>query len=1170
MIKNILITIIFLLIAVISTLIVIGSNASILSKLATHYLHVNTSVVVNKINLDDYEITATLNNQNTLYIHARYSSFNSADVVLNYRGDIEIFSKVATVKLPHIDVDIDTRIDNSLTAHIDADILDGTLKSDFNLNNFTYSAKLDNISLLSFEKQQNIEPYMDANATITSSGKLENMLDINLTLKSSKILLLPRTKELIKIDTGNTPTIISLDTQANLKDTKLNLKLDIDSNLADLHVNRLNYDLNRSNFDIALHVNNHLKQFSPLKSLLIDSKGSYVDGKLLADTSVNADDYILNLKRAVYENSLLHVRYDLNSNREEFVNISGNNKLFGELSYSPKLLKADISSKLLKDKILINFSDNILHINSKKLSLAGVLKHLKQENFAKADISINTEANLSKTLKWKTDIDTSNLKLSKKLRQIVKNNKNIALHVKAFNVDDDLIIIKPTIKSVMLNLEQGDIKLHTKSGTHQFVLKLRDINSSFYQTPFADINGSITQKNSIFGSVDIDSLYENIHLNFKKDTDKTDASFKYKFAHLERFAPLNPSYIVDGFGDLSLMDKSLHVNLNTKKLADTHIIKNGDDIDLKIDRLSLKELLFLSKQKRFADADISLKAHINPKLLHINIDTPQITPIELNSTIRPTPLHVSADLDTNMSFYSGDVRIKTAYENIVFNHIKFMADKKIYSSDFSIESDDLQKATPILPDILVGKTDFFGNIYFNNILRLHVNNNALYLSEDFHKKVDKNATGRIKIDMQSDIKFKDSILNIDFVSKSPYYNLHTFKTDIDLNSSTIKTTLKAKSNLLREKAEVNMKMNYINPYKIDASIKSDYEDIDFKNIRVDTDTLDLNGSYKILLRKTPKLALFHHGDAVFRGKLSNKGGAKVTLFSDSFDGNINITATQKNININANNLSLEKVMSFVETSSALKSGNFNLDANINSDDFTKLDIKTLKGDINLDADTLILEGVDADESINKLRNYEDISIFEGNFPGMGIISSIVKAPVNMLSEKVKIKSEIERIYAATYIENGKFYCYDCAVKTKQNRIAVKGAIDINSTEFHYFQVGLLQKNGCAFFTQDIKGSAKNPEIQLSKTSLSLLSGTVKSAGGVLKNGVNFGTSLISKTGGYIGNGIDKTVGTIPVVNRATGAVSGTITAITDAPDSANHKLTIQCEPFYRGVVSHPK
>ena len=353
-----------------------------------------------------------------------------------------------------------------------------------------------------------------------------------------------------------------------------------------------------------------------------------------------------------------------------------------------------------------------------------------------------------------------------------------------------------------------------------------------------------------------------------------------------------------------------------------------------------------------------------------------------------------------MSHYQGEINLKMREESLTCKNFSFENSPLLLKTDFSLASHNVENGALILPDILV---------------------------------------------------------SIAMYSQSQYYDLPIFNTQIDLNQSLIVSTMKIKSTLAREKADLHVKMQYTNPYSIDASIQTDYESVEFNNVRVNVDDLDVNGTYNITLLQIPKKGLFQHG------------------------------------------------------------------------------VAKLKGEI----------------------------------PGMSIVSSIVEAPVNIVSKKEIAKSKILQVHADSYIEDGEFYCYDCAVKTQKNRIAIKGAIDLNSTKFHYFEVGLLRNNGCAFFVQDIKGSVKKPEVELAKASLSLVTGTVKSVGNVLKDGVNFGTSLISKTGDMIGDGIDASTSYIPVVNKATGAVSGTITTITDATDDANHMMTTECQPFYRGVVSHP-
>ena len=116
----------------------------------------------------------------------------------------------------------------------------------------------------------------------------------------------------------------------------------------------------------------------------------------------------------------------------------------------------------------------------------------------------------------------------------------------------------------------------------------------------------------------------------------------------------------------------------------------------------------------------------------------------------------------------------------------------------------------------------------------------------------------------------------------------------------------------------------------------------------------------------------------------------------------------------------------------------------------------------------------------------------------------------------------------------------------------------------------MQRNGCPFFVQDILGSVKNPDIKLSQASLSFLTGTVKSVGNLAKDTLNLGTSLLSQAGSLTGKIIDGTTGNIPIVKRASGAVSKTVTTVSDAPDATNTMLTKKCNVFYGGMVQHPK
>ena len=1258
MIKKTFLFFVLLLSVLVSLLFIPTAHVYILEKVTIHFLHVKSSFHLVEFNLNAYEVEALLDTTDTLSLSADYSDFKNFNATLSFKGNTNLFSKVAQIQLPKIKTELQATFEKTNVIEVRAKLLDGTLEGSFYLDTLSYKALAKQLSLQSYLTQQDMDSYADGELYLDSEGSFADLMDIKVELLTQDMHLLSPTLTFIP-DQNSSSEPMSLRASLSLEDTKLNSKIDINSSLSDLKLSDIKYDLAQGDFELALDLDNKIKAYKALKTLHVKTSGNYTDANLTARMNVVANDYKLHVKRLDYIENQLYIDYMLYSDNQELVDISAKNPLSGEVVYRDDTLDANITSPLLEDDIDINFKDNFLHVSTKALSLAGILRHIRQEALATATLSLNADVNLSDALTWEALVDTKNISLSEALQKTLNNKDDIALHVSAYNSAEN-IIINPKISSSLLSLQESEIvfetlknllhvkadfkdinisyynsptlvlnsdinlsdilhlstqissdnekiklelsKKDTQIDIHSsfdfkninrmpiakdfnsisgeinatqienklsFQLLLKDINSSIYKASYAKIEGEILQEKLLHADIALKTPYEKLDLKLKHDENLSDMTFIYELSKLNRFAPLNPQYTLDGSGALLYADNNINLDINSTQFGPIRVDKKEDNISLHVSSLALMELFKLTNKEASLDGNIALDVKFNPSKLIALVDSDEIYSLDENATFRPTPLHVNIDLDGNQSHYQGEINLKMREESLTCKNFSFENSPLILKTDFSLASHNLENGALILPDILVGETSFNGDIVYDKNLLLHVRNDSLNLSEKFHKSIDKNATGNITIAMQSDVKYQDNNLSIAMYSQSQYYDLHTFNTQIDLNQSLLVSTMKVKSTLAREKADLHVKMQYTNPYSIDALIQTDYESVKFNNVRVNVDDLDVNGTYNITLLQTPKKGLFQHGVAKLKGEMKNHPEPMATLYSDSFDGKLNLNATQKRLEIDANAISLEKVMKFLDTSSALKSGNFDLDVELLSDNFLELNTSALKGDISLDATDLLLQGIDADKSIETLKNYQDISILDGNIPGMSIVSSIIEAPANIVSKKEIAKSKILQVHADSYIEDGKFYCYDCAVKTQKNRIAIKGAIDLNTTDFHYFEVGLLRDNGCAFFIQNIKGSVKKPDIALAKASLSLVTGTVKSVGNVLKDGVNFGTSLISKTGGLIGDGIDTTTGYIPIVNKATGAVSGTLTTLTDAPDSANHMLTTKCQPFYRGVVSHP-
>lgn len=1248
-----------LLVSILLTLLLIPTtHAFILSKVTSYLIKESAEFDAPKMTWDTYTIEGRLRQDDVIDIQIDHHRLKDAHLSIGFQGDLELFSKVAETPLPHIAIELDATLAKKLTAH--ADLLDGSLDLWMDLDDLSYHAVAKELSLESYQEQQQMPIYLDGKLALESEGLLSKVIDLDLSLQSSDMHLLEPTLILMGLKQEG-PAPVVLESTLSLKGTDLHSFVDINSTLAQITLSRLEYELEKGDIELLLNIKNRIKAYEALQDLQVKAKGRNNEENLTADVELDADGYIARLDDLLYKEQLLTTDFTLHSKNRKLVDILPKHPINGNLFYSPDGAEANITSSLLNDTIAVDYNNSYLVVKADSLSLSGLLHHLRQDPLASATIALESEVDLLGPLRWEASLDTTDLLLVKELTDVLGHDDAIALHVKASNPDDDHIVIRPRVLSSMMQLERseiifdqnhstikvtgefedlnisyyhtpslslhsdvdlndplnvkttvsspyetldmalsqkataldgelrfalrsldrmsplrafkslnGVIDFHSHKEKHQFKAQLKDINSTMYVSTFVDMSGKFHTAEKLEGTFDLKTPYVEIETDLTSDENVTDARFDFDISRLDRFAPLDPNYRLSGSGHLAYAANEIKLDLDSNQFGPITLRQKDDAVRIDADEIPLKEIFSLTEQKAMIDGILSLHAQMTASHIGVQVDSPLIRPTKENASIRPTSFSARLALDGNMSRYDGTMDITTDHEHLMMSKLELFPGLPSLKSDFYLSSDDLRKGTPILPDILIGPTRFDGNVTYDKNVTMYLKNKALSFSEELHQKLDENASGPFSMELYSDLAYTGTHADIELLVESPYFKLDPFVTHIDLNDSILSTRLHLDTELWQKDSDIDLDMHYADPLSIDAKVKTAYETLSLKDILINTHTQAMHGSYGLLLKQTPEDAFFKHGEAWFFGELTDEPVQQATIRSDSFGGPLKVIATQQKITIDAQGLLLKKVMKFLAMDSALKSGYLDLDAEMLSEDFLELNTSTMKAEISLDATDLLLEGIDVDKDIDLLKNYQDISLFEGNFPGKGIMTSIIKAPVKIIGKKKIKKSHITQVHADSYVEDGRFYCYDCAVKTKKNRIALKGGIDLNTTDLHYFEIGLLQNNGCAFFTQDIKGSVNEPEVELSKTSLALITGTIRSVGTLVGDGVDLGTSIISEAGTLTGDIIDTTTGFIPIVKRGTGAVSKGIQSITDAPDKANKKLTHRCVPFYRGMVRHPE
>jgi hypothetical protein len=181
--------------------------------------------------------------------------------------------------------------------------------------------------------------------------------------------------------------------------------------------------------------------------------------------------------------------------------------------------------------------------------------------------------------------------------------------------------------------------------------------------------------------------------------------------------------------------------------------------------------------------------------------------------------------------------------------------------------------------------------------------------------------------------------------------------------------------------------------------------------------------------------------------------------------------------------------------------------------------KTATGALSLSGEDLELHGIDLDKVLAKVSRTQRFNIADiGAIMIVGPFGAMVTkgfdfAGLTKINLSEKDSTTIVKFLSEWELESGIFSAKDVAFSTEKQLLALKGNINVLKDSIEYFEIGIVDKKGCALISQDIYG--KYDKIEMGKI---------------------------------------KVVGTLfeSVIN-VLELVAGT-----------------KCEPFYKGTVKHPK
>lgn len=252
----------------------------------------------------------------------------------------------------------------------------------------------------------------------------------------------------------------------------------------------------------------------------------------------------------------------------------------------------------------------------------------------------------------------------------------------------------------------------------------------------------------------------------------------------------------------------------------------------------------------------------------------------------------------------------------------------------------------------------------------------------------------------------------------------------------------------------------INDIQLDST-KEKLQSIDFKGaVKIDTITYD---KYKIkntnveFDMKDAIANITHMGYTIFDSTASGK--ARIDLHGI----NPKIVFEQNIPNLKLTNFSKEVL------EKDLFDGLTNTDIKLSFVGGELKQIKeTLSGSVSFDGKNILFKGYDLDKIAKTYNDTKDTKNIN-----LGSILTTIGT--------VDVKGDttaIEHLHVAIDIDKKIANLSDVAIATLKNRVALKGSVDIVNEKFIDVQVGLLEANGCAKYTQMIKGFFSNPSVKV--------------------------------------------------------------------------------------------
>ncbi len=158
--------------------------------------------------------------------------------------------------------------------------------------------------------------------------------------------------------------------------------------------------------------------------------------------------------------------------------------------------------------------------------------------------------------------------------------------------------------------------------------------------------------------------------------------------------------------------------------------------------------------------------------------------------------------------------------------------------------------------------------------------------------------------------------------------------------------------------------------------------------------------------------------------------------------------------------------------------------------------RSLSGDVSLKGENLMLHSIDIDALISKFERSQNFNLVDlGAFFLAGPFGPVLTKSYNfgsLYEESQGGKGSIRKLVSIWKVKKGTAEATDVALASNKHRIAMKGGLNLINDRFVDVTVAVLDKRGCAVYSQKLHGPFSKPQIDKVSV-LKSISGSVLNA-----------------------------------------------------------------------------